>query len=210
MNTSDGNDEPLPVKQEDLPEGVILRDHVVDGIQEYDQRLPFWWLCILFGVIGFSIVYWLGMDDRSFTGSEDAQLEHKLAEIETIRLANSIDINNNDLFWEMSANASIVSAGKKTFENQCATCHGKNLMGGIGFNLVDSEWIHGSKPSQIYVSIENGFPNKGMQPWGPILGQKRITEITAYILSKNDKEQMLAAAKADGTNTLPEPDMNQN
>ena len=73
MNTSDDN-QSQPVKQEDLPEGVILRDHVVDGIQEYDQRLPFWWLCILFGVIGFSIVYWLVIDDRTFTGNEDTQL----------------------------------------------------------------------------------------------------------------------------------------
>ena len=102
-------------------------------------------------------------------------------------------LSNDDLFWEMSANSSIVSTGKKSLENQCATCHGKNLMGGIGFNLVDSEWIHGSKPSQIYVSIDKGFPNKGMQAWGPTLGQKRVTEIVAYILSKNDKEQMLAA-----------------
>ena len=192
MNTSDDN-EPLPVKQEDLPEGVTLRGHVVDGIQEYDQRLPFWWLCILFGVIGFSIAYWLVIDDRSFTGSEDAQLEQKLAAIETTRLANSIDVSNDALFWEMSANATIVGAGKKSYENQCSACHGKNLMGGIGFNLVDPEWIHGSKPSQIYVSIDKGFPDKGMQAWGPVLGQKRITEVVAYILSKNNKEQMLAA-----------------
>ena len=198
MNTNDDN-EPLPVKTEDLPEGVILRDHVVDGIQEYDQRLPFWWLCILFGVIGFSIAYWLVIDDRSFTGDRDAQLERKLAVIETTRLANSIDVSNDELFWEMSANASIISAGKKSFENQCAACHGKNLMGGIGFNLVDAEWVHGSKPSQIYASIDKGFPDKGMQSWGPTLGQKRITEIVAYILSKNDKELMLKAAEASDT-----------
>ena len=113
MSNRESN-EPLPVKQEDLPEGVILRDHVVDGIQEYDQRLPFWWLCILFGVIGFSIVYWLIIDDRTFSGAEDHQLDAKLAAIEATRLANSIDVSNDDLFWDMSTNASIVSAGKKS------------------------------------------------------------------------------------------------
>lgn len=189
------DNKPLPVKQEDLPEGVILRDHVVDGIQEYDQRLPFWWLCILFGVIGFSIVYWLVIDDRTFIGNEDKRLEKRLAAIEATRLANSIDVSNDDLFWEMSANDSIVAEGKKNFENQCAACHGKDLKGGIGFNLVDDEWVYGSRPSQIYVSIDKGFQEKGMQAWGPTLGQKRITQIVAYILSKNDKEKMLKTAE---------------
>lgn len=190
------NNEPLPVKKEELPEGVILRDHVVDGIQEYDQRMPFWWLCILFGVIGFSIVYWLVIDDRTFSGGEDNQLDAKLAAIEATRLANSIDVSNDDLFWEMSANASVVASGKKSYENQCVACHGKDLMGGIGFNLVDAEWVHGSRPSEIYVSIDKGFQDKGMQAWGPVLGQKRITEVVAYILSKNDKEQMLKATES--------------
>ena len=194
MSNHDDN-EPLPVKQEDLPEGVILRDHVVDGIQEYDQQLPFWWLCILFGVIGFSIVYWLVIDDRTFTGAEDTRLERRLAAIEATRLANSIDVSDNDLFWEMSANASIVSAGKKSFDNQCSACHGKDLMGGIGFNLVDGEWVHGSQPSQIYANIDGGIDGTGMQSFRTALGQKRITEVVAYILSKNDKETMLNAVQ---------------
>ncbi|HBR93916.1 MAG TPA: hypothetical protein DEA90_07095, partial [Opitutae bacterium] len=97
MSTDDHKDSHL-VKQEDLPEGVILRDHVVDGIQEYDQRLPFWWLCILFGVIAFSIVYWLVLDDRSFNGSAHQELEAQLQAVAAKRLANSIDVTNDDLF----------------------------------------------------------------------------------------------------------------
>lgn len=178
-------DETKLVKQEDLPEGVVLRDHVVDGIQEYDQRLPMWWLIILFSVIGFSIAYWVVLDDRRFTGANDPSLEQKLSSLATIRLANSIDVTNDALFWEMSTNPSFVSAGQATFEANCVACHGKELQGGIGFNLVDEEWVHGSKPSQIYISISNGFLEKGMQPWENLLGQKRIAEVVAYVLSKN-------------------------
>lgn len=175
----------LGVKPEDVPEGIILRDHVVDGIQEYDQRLPMWWLIILFGVMGFSIIYWVVIDDRRFEGSVDPALEAKLAEIETKRLANSIDVTNDTLFWEMADNPTFVSAGEVTYKANCIACHGPALTGGIGFNLVDDEWIHGSKPSEIYVSVSQGFLDKGMQAWEPILGQKRIAEVVAFVLSKN-------------------------
>jgi cytochrome c oxidase cbb3-type subunit 3 len=184
MNTDEDKDADL-VKQEDLPEGVILRDHVVDGIQEYDQHMPFWWLCILFSMIAFGIVFWLVLDDRSFVGGKHNQLDARLAEIATKKLANSIDVSNDDLFWEMSSNPTFVSAGQTTFESYCIACHGKDLKGGIGFNLVDAEWVHGGKPSEIYVTIDQGVPAKGMQAWESTLGQKRMTEVVAYILSKN-------------------------
>ncbi|MFQ3225802.1 MAG: cytochrome c oxidase cbb3-type subunit 3 [Lentimonas sp.] len=198
MNTGEDKDA-LPVKQEDLPEGVILRDHVVDGIQEYDQRLPFWWLCILLSMIVFSIVYWLVLDDRSFVGGKNNQLEAKLTELATLRLENSIDVSNDDLFWDMSSHSTFVSAGQATYETNCIACHGKELEGGIGFNLVDAEWVHGAKPANIYVTIDKGVPAKGMQAWGSILGQKRITEVVAYVLSKNNKEQMQATAASEPT-----------
>ncbi|MDQ8209285.1 c-type cytochrome [Coraliomargarita sp. SDUM461003] len=184
MSTDDHKDSHL-VKQEDLPEGVILRDHVVDGIQEYDQRLPFWWLCILFSVIAFSIVYWLVLDDRSFNGSAHQELEAQLQAVAAKRLANSIDVTNDDLFFEMAGTAQFVSAGENTFMTNCVACHGKELQGGIGFNLVDEEWVHGSNPSEIYNTIAHGVPEKGMQAWESQLGQKRIAEVVAFVLSKN-------------------------
>lgn len=179
------HDTPEDLTEEDLPEGVILRDHVVDGIREYDQRLPMWWLVILFGIIAFAIIYWVVIDDRRFEGGFDPAIEAKLSELATKKLASSIDVTNDTLFHQMASNSSFVQAGQATFEANCIACHGKNLQGGIGFNLVDEEWIHGSKPSEIYVSIAKGFPEKGMQPWESMLGQKRIAEVVAYVLSKN-------------------------
>lgn len=182
---SEHKHESYHVKQEDLPEGVILRDHVVDGIQEYDQRLPMWWLIILFSVAAFAIIYWVVIDDRRFEGAIDPALEVKLDEIATKKLASSIDVTNDELFWEMSGNSAFVSAGKAAFEANCVACHGAELQGGIGFNLVDEEWVHGSNPSEIYVTIYDGVPEKGMQAWGSLLGQKRIAEVVAYVLTKN-------------------------
>lgn len=179
------HDKPEDITEEDLPEGVILRDHVVDGIREYDQRLPMWWLIILFGVIGYSIIYWVVIDDRRFEGGVDPALEAKLDEIATRKLASSIDVTNDNLFWEMADNPTFVTAGQETYMANCVSCHGTELQGGIGFNLVDDEWIHGTKPSEIYISVSAGFLDKGMQAWEPLLGQKRIAEVVAFLLSKN-------------------------
>lgn len=185
MNHGLEHERPEDVTEEDLPEGVVLRDHVVDGIREYDQRLPMWWLIILFGVIGFSIIYWVVIDDRRYNGRTHPALEEKLDAVETARLESSIDVTDDSRFYQMASNESFIEAGKATFEKHCVACHGKDMKGGIGFNLIDDEWVHGSKPSEIYVSVSEGFPEKGMQPWETLLGQKRITEVVAYILSRN-------------------------
>ena len=185
MKDGHENNETDDFNLDEVPEGVILRDHVVDGIREYDQRLPLWWLTILFGVMAFAIVYWVVLDDRRFEGNVDPALEVKLQAIEAARLANSIDVTNDALFFEMAANSAFVSAGQATFEANCVACHGKELQGGIGFNLVDDEWVHGSKPSEIYVTVSQGVIEKGMPTWESILGQKRIAEVVAYVLSKN-------------------------
>ena len=178
---------PHPAEEEPLPEGVILRDHVVDGIREYDQRLPKWWLMILFGVIFFSIIYWVVQDQHDFSGQRHAQLEERLAAIETKRMENSIDVTDNARFWEMSENTEFVSAGKEIYDANCVACHGQNLGGGIGVNLVDNEWKHGSAPSDIYTTIRDGVPEKGMQAWESLLGQKRMAQVVAYILSHHER-----------------------
>lgn len=176
----------MSTKKEEGDNGIILREHKYDGIQEYDQRLPNWWLFTLYGAIVFSFVYWF-YEDQSGLGIPDTEvLETSLQAIETAKLENSIDVTNNDLFVQMSANSDFVAAGARTYSQSCVACHGANLEGGIGQNLVDSEWKHGGEPTQIYTSIYDGIPEMGMQAWGNLLGQKKIAELVAFILSKQE------------------------
>lgn len=166
------------------PNGIYLREHTYDGIQEYDQRLPNWWLFTLYGAILFSVIYWFFHFQSGMADTDVQQLEVALNTIETTKLQNSIDVTNDSLFFEMSENTAFVQAGMSTYAQSCLACHGDKLQGGIGENLVDATWKHGSNPTAIYKTIYDGVPEKGMQAWGNLLGQKKIVELVAYILSK--------------------------
>jgi len=77
-----------------------------------------------------------------------------------------------------------IAAGEVVYKANCVACHGAELHGGIGPSLVDSTWIHGHKPEEIVATITNGVAAKGMPTWGPILGNEKIGEVAAYIISK--------------------------
>jgi cytochrome c oxidase cbb3-type subunit 3 len=62
------------------------------------------------------------------------------------------------------------------------------LEGGIGFDLADAEWVHGSEPVDVYRTIDEGIEGSGMQAWGPTLGPKKVAEVTAYVLSHHTEE----------------------
>lgn len=166
-----------------------IRPHVFDGIQEYDKRLPNWWLYTLYITIVFWIGYWSYYEwlDAGPTGEQDVVAA--LAKIETAKLAVA-KVDDVSL-WKMSLNPSFVDAGKATYDATCAACHLPSLRGkgenvaAIGPDLTDSIWLHGGKPTEIQDLITKGVLAKGMPSWGPVLGPKKITEVTAYILSKH-------------------------
>ena len=76
--------------------------------------------------------------------------------------------------------------GKKIYDAVCFACHGKNLEGATGFNLKDSEWVHGSKPEQILATLKNGFPDKGMIAFGAVYKDEQLKDVVNYILSKQE------------------------
>ncbi len=184
--------EPSDHKKPDQPE---MRPHVYDGIQEFDNRMPNWWLWTFYLTIIFSAIYWFTRYDAGFIKMEEEKMDEFQAQIEEARLAARGDINA-DTLWEMSRNDGFVSQGRTVYQNYCMACHGQNLEGGIGNNLVDDQWVWGNTPMSIYEVVANGSPDRmsGMQAWIGDLGAQRVNQVVAYILSYHDPDSMAAAS----------------
>jgi cytochrome c oxidase cbb3-type subunit II len=82
-----------------------------------------------------------------------------------------------------SGNEAAAKEGEEIFEANCEACHGKDLTGGIGPNLVDNTWIFGSTDTDIYETVSHGRPG-GMPSFEKTLGEDRIWKVITYIKSK--------------------------
>ena len=147
-----------------------------DGIEEYDNPMPNWWVGMFYLTIIWAVAY---VAYYHFIGRESyvKSLAAQVAEAEA-RWPKSSQLAT------VEETPAAIAAGEAVYQANCVACHGAELQGGIGPNLVDSTWIHGGKPDEIVATITNGVAAKGMPTWGPILGNEKIGEVAAYIISK--------------------------
>ena len=155
-----------------------LRDHEYDGIREYDNSLPKWWIWLFGLTILFAPVYlWyfhFGTGD-----SLQVVLRDNLREIAAKAPAAGTE-DGSGIDWK---DASLIAQGKTDFGTTCAPCHGDAGQGTIGPNLTDKFWMHGGSAAAILGSISNGVVEKGMPAWKPVLGAEKVKGLTAYVLS---------------------------
>ncbi|MDC3332790.1 cytochrome-c oxidase, cbb3-type subunit III [bacterium] len=180
--------------------------HVYDGIEEYDNPLPAWWLymfvfTIVFG-IGYLIAYpgmgsFPGLLGWSQTNQYEASVEKankKYGAIYAEYAALSIDA--------LAQNGKALRMGQRLFANNCAQCHGSAATGSYGFaNLTDSDWLYGGTPDQIKASITQG--RQGLMPaWGAVIGEAGVDEVANYVLSLSNRkvDEQLAATGKDKYN----------
>lgn len=168
-----------PAQQVDVDTG-----HDYDGIRELDNRLPNWWLAILYLSILFSIGYWLyyhtlGVGPDSFT-----RYEMEMAEAEALhqeRLAARGELTDEALA-ALAEDPAKVESGKSLYAQYCVACHGPDGGGTIGPNLTDDYWMNGTgKPTEIRKIIADGIAAKGMPAWETVLGVEKVDELTAYL-----------------------------
>jgi len=163
-----------------------IAGHDYDGIQELDNPLPKWWLVTFWGTIIYSVIY-VGYFMLGPGLSHDERLAKRWAGItgdvavqqETLAAAEAdIDVA------AIQADPAAMAIGKKQFLEKCFPCHGTNGEGTIGPNLTDQYWIHSKgNLDGILVSIRQGFPEKGMPPWGTLIPAEEHVPLAAYVLT---------------------------
>lgn len=198
--------------------------HSWDGIEEYNNPLPRWWLwtfylCIVWA-LGYMVFYpaWpllnqatpgiLGHSTRADVASEIAAFEarneswfQRLNETEVAALRDDPELERF-----------AVQAGGAVFAAQCSQCHGA---GGAGVqaggypNLLDDEWLWGGTLEDIHLTITHGIRNTDdpdarwsqMPAFGVdgLLSDDEIDNVVNYVLAMSGQghDASLAAAGAE-------------
>lgn len=203
MENEPSNEQPRRADFASKPGEVVLREHEYDGIQEYDQKLPNWWLFTLYSAILFFIICWAVYYQTGLVKTDQQAVTGKIAAIQEkkdVLLKETLaTLDDEILVNEWATNPTIVAKGKEFYTKICLACHGPDLDAPqkLGLSLVDGEWKYGAKPMDIFNLINDGTPpeSKGMEPtgarmvaWGASFPANQIAEVTAYLISENPKD----------------------
>lgn len=207
-----------PVQKQDIP----TTGHEWDGIQEYDNPMPRWWLwtfylTIIWG-IGYTIAYpaWPGIK-----GATEGLLGYSTrgevaAEIDEVNTRNEA-INARLASAELTAiesdpelNGYAKSAGAAVFKTWCAQCHGSGAAGAKGYpNLLDNDWLWGGDIESIHATVTAGVRNEDndearyseMPAFGrdELLEDEQIDQVVNFVMSLSGSPMdasMVAEGKA--------------
>ncbi len=161
---------------------VAVRPYEADGIRELDNNLPSWWVGlfvfnVIFGLLYFVYVHGLGGPSIA------KEYASNLALMPAAGGGSSADPEDAKNVNSIIGDSNAIAAGKSTYSANCAPCHGVVGEGTIGPNLTDNFWLHGGTPEKIYLTISNGVVEKGMPAWGAVVGDKKVREMVAYVVS---------------------------
>ena len=161
----------------------LLLDHEIDGIQEFDNDLPRWWLWLFYLSTVFAVVYLIvlhgcGLGSLSHEKYEGEMARAaRLAEMRAIREAATTP----PLPTEPTLEADTVAFGQKLFLTHCVVCHREQGQGLVGPNLTDNHWLHGPAFADNQTIIIHGVPAKGMIAWKNVLRPPEIHAVASYI-----------------------------
>lgn len=206
------------------PKEVQTTGHSWDGIEEYNNPLPRWWVWVLYLTIiwglGYTIFYpaWplltghtqgiYGPQERAAVVAEIKRFDDANGPIKAKLVAADLNaIASND---ELKTFA--ISAGASVFKNNCAQCHGSGAAGvqGKGYpNLLDNDWLWGGDMEAIHATVTHGIRNttspdarfSQMPAFGTdgLLDDAQIGQAVEYVLQLSGQEHDAAGATAGAT-----------
>lgn len=165
-----------------------LLDSNYDGIEEYDNNLPRWWVNLFYGTILFGVAYTMYYVVLGLGDSPQQALEKQMAELHSVQQAieaqkvKELGTSSSKL-EKILSDATVIAQGKTVFDAKCASCHGALGQGLVGPNLTDEFWLHGFTAPEIQKTITEGVLEKGMLAWKGMITDDEINAVTAYVWS---------------------------
>jgi len=202
-------------------DGPQTTGHAWDGIREYNNPLPRWWLYTLYATIVWSMGYWVLYPAWPMVSGYTAgllgysQRATVLGEIEAVRHARDARGRTqlaSATVAEIRADPALLrlalATGKAAFGDNCAACHGTSATGRIGYpNLQDDYWLWGGTPEEIERTIRfgarsaHGETHLGDMPaFGRdgILTRPEVEAAATYVLSLSGKPGVAGASVEKG------------
>ena len=164
-------------------QNAALLEHEYDGIREYDNPLPGWWVKIFWGSFFFSLAYlayyYVSPHGESVAAAYEADM--RLAREERAKQSLA-EAPSDAVLGKLMADSELMQDAKATFGLRCSPCHAAEGQGMIGPNLTDRHWIHGDgSPMAIYDVVSHGVPSKGMPAWELQLQPIELRKLAAFV-----------------------------
>ncbi len=167
-----------------------LTNHSYDGIQEYDNPLPGWWMWLF----GLSVVYSFVYLFYFHAGTEGRTI-HDEYNRETTRQVTKrfgdlkLDADAQTILKYMNYEGDperekFFRVGETTYKTNCVSCHGLEGQGLVGLNLTDDLWKNVNTIEDVARVIENGAANGAMPAWKTRLSHPNLIVLTAAYVAK--------------------------
>jgi cytochrome c oxidase cbb3-type subunit III len=182
-NTTAGSGVPAPVRS--FSHDQVL-DHEYDGIREYDNPLPRWWVWMWAGSAVFSFAYFfhyhVSGNGQSVAVAYEADMQEAREAEAKANLAQPV---SEESLGKLLADPALMKDAGALFALRCAVCHGAEGQGLIGPNLTDNAWLHGNGTlPDIFAVINEGVLAKGMPAWGKQLSPIELRKLAAFVGTK--------------------------
>jgi cytochrome c oxidase cbb3-type subunit 3 len=192
--------------------------HEWDGIAEYNNPLPRWWVLVFMACIAWAVGYMVVMPSvpgvKDFFGgtagfSSRADVRASVAGAATERqewLKPMADASLDEIVSTPALRQMAMRGGEVIFKENCAACH---MVGGAGTKgypaLVDDEWIWGGSLAEIQQTVQHGIRSGDpmartaeMPAFGRdgLLSRAEIGDVADFVLAMAAGKPGLAAGKA--------------
>jgi cytochrome c oxidase cbb3-type subunit III len=172
--------------------------HIYDGIEEYDNPLPMWWVWMFAGSMLFGIgylIYYPGLGNfagiAGWTSSGEVTAAQRAHDERFAPFYAELAALSED---ELHDSRQAQQVGRRLFINHCSTCHGVNARGAFGFpDLTDGNWAWGAGFDNVVTAIRRGRV-AAMPPWQAALGDRGVSDVTQFVLQLAGRDHDAGAA----------------